>query len=784
MGSMEVDGIKTNASKCVRTKKVKMRREQINPLDVTESLGFQTHRRGIRKPWSKKDDDILRKAVDECLVEMGYANGIVSITSIRESQMVCKKIPWEKVVLNFDTNVRKPKDVRKRWTSSLDPNLKKGRWTAEEDLLLLKSYEKHGAQWLKISQELAGRTEDQCAKRYIEVLDPSTKDRLRGWTLEEDLALISKVKIYGTKWRQISSEMESRPSLTCRNRWRKIITMIMRGKASDVITRAVESGRGMPTLESLRTTVLEQPDASKVSDGDTIQQLSQLQQATSPVPNPGSCNPPVMQRATSPNIYDCEPLSRSETPVFIQQALSPLGQTITKRSHDESTKKSTSINKSASESPQLSSISPGLGYPGAGSPQLPFGHPSSLSTKMARPSSSSVGEATFSSIIPAASLLNTPTSVPGPPLNSATDPPRTRQPDYTATDWKYSLKNHQDIAISSGDINSSTLVKELIECAKKHCLSISVHQHINNHYISPASYHQQQKRFNVASPLGGVCNTQDGATGTDFDLHADFLQRNHSFDSIPLETLQRMNTSGYFPSSNQVATAPYSHQKIENMTSMSSHKTHCRDIPEIAPQRLTHFNALPPHVKLQLGSSEPIKANTEQLNNTSPLNSVTIQSKKRRKRSRNNSADTILLSAATSATATPKSSAGSPGKKLQKGGNQRSSVTDTNAVLIAPEEDDEMDFWESLRSLGATTTNNGSTSNNIQQGSKEGVQYPNTSNPTNFDGTSSQLSQKKDDARSLKDPKEVDSSLKSAKSNLDFWLMNEEIHKGLPFNPS
>lgn len=214
---------------------------QFDPLDVTESLGYKTYRKNGRNSWSKEEDDDLRAVMHTMFVELGYPNGINDVKTIQESEIACGKVSWENIAMQFKNGLRKPKDLRKRWTASLDPNLKKGKWAPEEDVILLKSYEKHGPHWLSVAEEISGRTEDQCAKRYIEILGPSSEGRLRKWTLEEDLSLVSKVKMYGTKWRRISSELESRPSLTCRNRWRKIITSVVRGRATPEIIEAVKA---------------------------------------------------------------------------------------------------------------------------------------------------------------------------------------------------------------------------------------------------------------------------------------------------------------------------------------------------------------------------------------------------------------------------------------------------------------------------------------------------------------------------------------------------------------
>lgn len=239
---------------------------QFDPLDVTESLGYKTYRKNGRNSWSKEEDDDLRAVMHTVFVELGYANGINDVKTIQESEIACGKVSWENIAMQFKNGLRKPKDLRKRWTASLDPNLKKGKWAPDEDVILLKAYEKHGPHWLSVAEEISGRTEDQCAKRYIEILGPSSEGRLRKWTLEEDLSLVSKVKMYGTKWRRISSELVSRPSLTCRNRWRKIITSVVRGRASPEIVEAVKEKQDISALRAslqpkLKGTVSSQRDS-------------------------------------------------------------------------------------------------------------------------------------------------------------------------------------------------------------------------------------------------------------------------------------------------------------------------------------------------------------------------------------------------------------------------------------------------------------------------------------------------------------------------------------------
>lgn len=53
--------------------------------------------------------------------------------------------------------------------------LNQGRWSASEDEALLEAVKIHGKRWYEVARDLPGRTDDQCAKRYKEAVDPSIR---------------------------------------------------------------------------------------------------------------------------------------------------------------------------------------------------------------------------------------------------------------------------------------------------------------------------------------------------------------------------------------------------------------------------------------------------------------------------------------------------------------------------------------------------------------------------------------------------------------------------------
>ena len=48
----------------------------------------------------------------------------------------------------------------------MNPNVKKGNWTPEEDDIIFKCYVQYGSSWSKIAKHLEGRTENSVKNRF------------------------------------------------------------------------------------------------------------------------------------------------------------------------------------------------------------------------------------------------------------------------------------------------------------------------------------------------------------------------------------------------------------------------------------------------------------------------------------------------------------------------------------------------------------------------------------------------------------------------------------------
>ncbi|CDW91048.1 myb-like dna-binding domain containing protein [Stylonychia lemnae] len=76
---------------------------------------------------------------------------------------------WTKIAdtLNhFTGSVRNGKQCRERWNNTLNPAIRKGKWSLQEDLVLLQKQREMGNKWSEISHYLNGRTENQIKNRF------------------------------------------------------------------------------------------------------------------------------------------------------------------------------------------------------------------------------------------------------------------------------------------------------------------------------------------------------------------------------------------------------------------------------------------------------------------------------------------------------------------------------------------------------------------------------------------------------------------------------------------
>lgn len=115
---------------------------------------------------------------------------------------------------------RTPQQCIHRWRNTLAPTIRRGRWTQEEDRLLREAVMSNPTgTWQQIAQSVPGRTDVKCRERWANVLDPNIK---RGsFTAEEDNVLRKAVLEGGEgKWAAVAALLPGRTDSQCRRRWR------------------------------------------------------------------------------------------------------------------------------------------------------------------------------------------------------------------------------------------------------------------------------------------------------------------------------------------------------------------------------------------------------------------------------------------------------------------------------------------------------------------------------------------------------------------------------------
>ncbi|XP_035753550.1 snRNA-activating protein complex subunit 4 isoform X2 [Egretta garzetta] len=196
-----------------RLKKIAAKHGYLDWQTIAQELGtnrtpfqclqkYQVYNKDLkRKEWTKGEDQMLLELVQE--------------------MRVGSHIPYKKIAYYMEG--RDSAQLIYRWTKSVDPSLKKGPWTPEEDAMLLAAVKKYGERdWYKIRTEVPGRSDAQCRDRYLKALHCDVKKGK--WSLEEEEQLIELVEKHGLgHWSKIASELPHRTGSQCLSKWKLMI---------------------------------------------------------------------------------------------------------------------------------------------------------------------------------------------------------------------------------------------------------------------------------------------------------------------------------------------------------------------------------------------------------------------------------------------------------------------------------------------------------------------------------------------------------------------------------
>ncbi|CAI2164303.1 16347_t:CDS:2 [Funneliformis geosporum] len=145
---------------------------------------------------------------------------------------------------------RTPMQCSTRWLGALNPTIHKGRWTPEEDAALKEAVSEYvdlldsdghpqPIPWNKIASHIPHRTGIQCQARWSEALDPNV--RKGKWSPNEDEVLKDGVNRYGRCWIRIAELIEGRTQRQCRTRWVQIRNKQLKLERDAIVAKNVSA---------------------------------------------------------------------------------------------------------------------------------------------------------------------------------------------------------------------------------------------------------------------------------------------------------------------------------------------------------------------------------------------------------------------------------------------------------------------------------------------------------------------------------------------------------------
>jgi hypothetical protein len=99
--------------------------------------------------WLKQEDELLMK--------------LVQVLGAKKWTHIANEL---NTALYQGRQVKAPKQCRERWHNHLDPTLKKGDWSLEEDIYILESQIEQGNCWSKIAKRMPYRNENNVKNRW------------------------------------------------------------------------------------------------------------------------------------------------------------------------------------------------------------------------------------------------------------------------------------------------------------------------------------------------------------------------------------------------------------------------------------------------------------------------------------------------------------------------------------------------------------------------------------------------------------------------------------------
>ncbi|KAI0269204.1 hypothetical protein BC834DRAFT_1016795, partial [Gloeopeniophorella convolvens] len=175
-----------------------------------------------------------------------------------------------------------------RWYRTLDPSIRRGNWSPEEDAQLRLAVELYGHAWMEVASVIPGRNNEQCRDRWSERLNPKiAKGR---WTPEEDAKLLVAVEELGTgKWKEVSDRVGTgRTDNTCRYRYESLKGQdgAEETRASDEVQATSATRQDSAASKPKRRSRKGKERSTTTDSVNSTLPASESSQATQPKPKP------------------------------------------------------------------------------------------------------------------------------------------------------------------------------------------------------------------------------------------------------------------------------------------------------------------------------------------------------------------------------------------------------------------------------------------------------------------------------------------------------------------
>lgn len=178
----------------------------------SEKLSLLVDQIGMNGQWERIAQELgTNRTISQCFSKYMYNKNYEAAKNLKWTPEEDKKLSdavkifgncnWQQVAATMMKG-RTGQQCLHRWTKSINPAIKKTKWTPEEAKLLRRAVGLYGeGNWKKVQRLVPGRTDMQCRERWVNIEQPSlVREKMNQ---EEVDRLVKLVEEVGPKWSYI-----------------------------------------------------------------------------------------------------------------------------------------------------------------------------------------------------------------------------------------------------------------------------------------------------------------------------------------------------------------------------------------------------------------------------------------------------------------------------------------------------------------------------------------------------------------------------------------------------